>query len=47
MYRNNFQVLKKFVDKMEKGELQLEEILDDEDVVMDIKTNSNCPLANL
>ena len=47
MCRINFQVLNKAVEKMNKGELTVEDLLDDDDLVMDIKTNPNCQLANL
>ncbi len=47
MCRINFQVLNKAVEKMNKGELTIEDLLDDDDLVMDIKTNPNCQLANL
>jgi hypothetical protein len=47
MCRNNFQLVNKAVEKMNRGELKLEDILDDDELVLDIKTNPNCQLANL
>lgn len=47
MYRNNYQNINKAVERMNKGELRLEDILDDDELVMDIKTNPNCQLASL
>lgn len=47
MCRINFQVINKAVEKMNNGELTIEDILEDDDLVMDVKTNPNCQLANL
>lgn len=40
-------IFNKAAEKMNKGELRLEDILDDEDLVSDIKTNPNSLLAPL
>jgi hypothetical protein len=48
MYRTNYiHAFNKAVDKMNKGELTIEDILDDDDLVVDIKSNPNCQLAPL
>jgi len=46
MYRNNYQTISKAVDKMNRGELKLEDILDDDELVMDVKSNPNSQLAS-
>lgn len=40
MYKNNAQAISKALDKIKKGELLVEEILDDEDLVNDLKSPS-------
>ena len=41
-FRNgNLTILQPFIDKMEKGELTLENILEEDEVVQDLKTNPN------
>jgi hypothetical protein len=47
MYRNNYQIINKAVEKMNRGELTIEDILDDDELVLDVKTNSNSQLAPL
>jgi len=46
-YRNNFVAVNKAVQKLEKNELTLEDILDEDDLVSDIKTNPQSQLASL
>ena len=41
-FRNgNLTILQPFIDKMEKGELTLENILEEDEIVQDLKTNPN------
>jgi hypothetical protein len=47
MCRINFQTINKAVEKMNKEELRIEDLLEDDELVLDTKTNSNCQLANL
>lgn len=47
MYRNNYQAFAKYVDKMNRNELTLEEVLENEDLVQDIKNNPSSQLAPL
>ena len=46
MFKSNVN-LNRAVEKMNKGELKIEDILDDEDIVLDIKTNPNSQLNGL
>jgi len=46
MFKSNVN-LNRAVEKMNKGELNIEDILDDEDIVLDIKTNPNSQLNGL
>ncbi len=46
-YRNNFATVSRAIQKLEKNELTLEEILDEDDLVMEVKTNPQTQLANL
>ena len=46
-YRNNKESVQKAIQKFENNELLIEDILIDDDIVAEIKTNSNCKLANL
>jgi hypothetical protein len=46
-YRNNRENIQKAVAKFEKGELHLEEILNDDELVNEVKTNPQCKLGNL
>jgi hypothetical protein len=39
--------LNKAIDKMQKKELKIEEILDDEELVTELKSYSFCQLMNL
>lgn len=47
MFRSNTAAWTKATEKMNQGELKLEEILDDEDFVADVKTNPNSQFAPL
>ena len=40
-YKEIFQNLRNYVDKMNKNELTVEEVLDEDEIVQDIKTNQN------
>ena len=46
-YKNNFAIITKAVQKLEKNELTLEDILDEDDLVSEVKTNPQCQLASL
>ena len=46
MFKSNFQNVNNFVEKMKNGELTIEEILDDDDIVQDIKNNPNSQLSS-
>jgi len=46
MYRNNTQIIHKATEKMNRGELKVDDILDDDDLVNDVKTSLS-QLANL
>jgi hypothetical protein len=39
--------VQRLVNKFEQNQLEIEEILNDDDIVNDVKSNSNCKLANL
>ena len=46
-YRNNKESVQKAFSKYEKNELIIEDILDEDDLVTEVKTNPQCKLANL
>lgn len=46
-YRNNFAAVNRAIQKLEKNELTLEEILDEDDLVLEVKTNPQTQLAKL
>ena len=46
-YRNNKESVQKAIAKFENNELLIEDILNDNDIVHDIKTNPQSKLANL
>jgi hypothetical protein len=46
-YRNNKESVQKAIIKLEKNELLLEDILDDEEIVSEVKNNPQCKLGNL
>jgi hypothetical protein len=39
MYRNNYLINSKALDKLKKGELKVEDILSEDELVLDVKTN--------
>ena len=39
--RNNYMALQPFIEKMKKGELTLENILEEDEIIQDLKTNQN------
>jgi hypothetical protein len=39
--------LHKAIERMNRNELELEELLEDDDIIQDIKTNPSCQLAPL
>lgn len=47
MFKNSYQTINRAVEKMNRGELTVEDILDDEDLVMDVKSNPSSQLAPL
>jgi hypothetical protein len=47
MFGNSAIAINKAAKKLSNGELKLEDILDEEDVVNDIKNNSNSQFAHL
>lgn len=47
LYKNSLQNLEKFVEKMKKKELTVEEILEVDEVVLDIKQNPNSEFSFL
>ncbi len=46
-YRNNFATINRAIQKLEKNELTLEDILDEDDLVSEVKTNPQSQLASL
>jgi hypothetical protein len=46
-YRNTKESVQKAINKLEQNELQLEDILNDDEIVNEVKSNSQCKLANL
>jgi len=46
-YRNNKESVNKAFTKLEKNELLIEDILDDDDIVTEVKTNPQCKLSKL
>lgn len=46
-YKNNFIVVSKAADKLKNNELKLEDILDEDDLVSDVKSNPQSLLASL
>ena len=46
-YRTNYTLIAEAVEKMEKNQLTLEDILDEDDLVCEIKSNPQCVLVNL
>lgn len=46
-YRNNFALISKAIEKLEKNELRIEDILDEDDLVLEVKTNPQTQLASL
>ena len=41
LYRNNFMALQPYIEKMKSGQLTLENILEEDDIIQDLKTNQN------
>lgn len=46
-YRNNRENVQKAIAKFEKDELLLEDILNDDELVAEVKTNPQCKLGSL
>lgn len=46
-YRTNYTLIANAVEKMEKNELTIEDILDEDDLVYEIKSNPQSLLINL
>jgi hypothetical protein len=47
MYRGSSQAMAKAVEKLNSNELKVEDILEDDDLVSDIKTGPTCQISNL
>jgi hypothetical protein len=47
MYRNNYLINNKALEKLKKGELRIEDILSEDELVLDIKTNPSSQFASL
>jgi hypothetical protein len=47
MYRNNHLVNNRALEKMKKGELKIEDILLEDELVMDVKTNPSSQFSSM
>lgn len=47
MYRNNYLVNNRALEKMKKGELKIEDILLEDELVMDVKTNPSSQFSSM
>jgi hypothetical protein len=47
IYRNNYLVNNKAIEKLKKGELRLEDILNEDELVTDVRSNPGTQLASL
>ena len=45
--RNNYLALQPFIEKMKNGQLTLENILEEDEIVQDLKSNQNSQFLNL
>ena len=43
---NNLTILQPFIDKMKRGELTLENILDEDEIIQDLKNNKNSQFSS-
>jgi len=47
MYRNNYLVNNRALEKMKKGDLKIEDILSEDELVMDVKTNPSSQFSSM
>ena len=45
--RNNFMALQPFIEKMKSGQLTLENILEEDEIIQDLKTNQNSQFLSM
>ena len=47
MYRNNYLMNSKALEKLKRGELKIEDILAEDDLVIDVKTNPSSQFSSM